>query len=176
MVTQIRKPKPTPKPVPKPKAIIMWINHLSLLAGDPSVVTSFNAINSGVGTGLSGLIIQSTTTGNTGQGGGNKVIECALEVPPGFVVKRVRVGYENSNPRSFITGIRLSQVGTPPASASVLLDDTAQLNAAGPTYADSSSVTIDPSKGPLLLSLRLNFGNTGDRIILRGVGLQLAPA
>src|SRR5437867_3892592 len=51
---------------------IMWINHLDLVAGDPSVVTSFNAINSGVGGGLSGLIIMSTTTGDTANGGGNK--------------------------------------------------------------------------------------------------------
>lgn len=174
MVTQ--KPKPAPRPIPKSKSVMMWINHLSLLAGDPSVSATYNAINSGVGSGLSGLIIQSSTTGNTGQGGGNKVVEAAIEIPPGYTVKGVRVGYENSNTRSFIAGIRLSQMQNPPGTASVLLDDTTHLNAAGPVYADSSSTSIDPSKGPLLLSLRVNFGNTTDRIILRGLGLLLAPA
>jgi hypothetical protein len=172
MVKQV----PRPKPSPKPKSVMMWINHLNLLAGDPSVVTSYNAINSGVGTGLSGLIIQSTTTGSTAQGGGIKVVERGLEIPPGFKLTGVRVGYENSNPRSSFSGIRLSQVVTPPGTASVLLDDTTLLNAAGPTYADSSSTSIDPAKGPLVLSLRVNFGNTGDRIILRGLGLHLVPA
>ena len=172
MVKQV----PRPNPAPKPKQVTMWINHLNLLAGDPSVVTSYNAINSGVGSGLSGLIIQSTTTGSTAQGGGIKVVERGLEIPPGFTLKGVRVGYENSNSRSFLSGIRLSQLGTPPGTAAVLLDDTTPLNAAGPTYADSSSTTIDPSQGPLLLSLRVNFGNIGDRIVLRGLGLHLVPA
>ena len=87
---------PTPKANPKP-AVIMWIDHLALLPGDPSVQTSFNAISSGVGGGLSGLIIKSTTTGDTGQGGGNKVVQTALEVPPGFKITGVRVCFEYSN-------------------------------------------------------------------------------
>src|SRR5215216_5017573 len=65
----------------------MWINHLDLLPGDPSVTTSFNAINSGVGSGLSGLIIQSNTVGEIAPGGGNKVVETALEIPPKFEVR-----------------------------------------------------------------------------------------
>ena len=54
---------------------VMWINHLALLPGDPSVTTSFNATSSGVGSGLSGLVIQSNTVGDTAPGGGNKVVE-----------------------------------------------------------------------------------------------------
>src|ERR1022692_459207 len=86
----------------------MWIDHLVFLPGDPSVQTSFNAVNSGVGSGLSGLVITSSTIGNEAQGGGNKVVETALEVPPGFDIVSVRVCYENSNPRSFITQTRLA--------------------------------------------------------------------
>ena len=71
----------TPKPVKKPKSLIMWINHLSLLPGDPSVITSFNAVNSGVGGGLSGLVIQSTTMGSQAQGGGNKVSREGIGYP-----------------------------------------------------------------------------------------------
>jgi len=58
---------------------IMWINHLDLLPGDPTVITSFNAVSSGVGSGLSGLIIMSSTTGDTATGGGNKVVEKGLQ-------------------------------------------------------------------------------------------------
>jgi len=152
---------------------VMWVNHLDLLAGDPSVITSFNAISSGVGGGLSGLIIQSTTVGDTAPTGGNKVVEMGLDVPPGFNIKGVRVCYELSNRRSFITQIRLAQVQNPPSSAIVLLDDGTDQTNPGPICVDSATTSIDPSLGSVLLSLRVNFGNTGDRIVVRAVGLHL---
>jgi hypothetical protein len=151
----------------------MWIDHLVFLPGDPSVQTSFNAVNSGVGSGLSGLVITSSTIGNEAQGGGNKVVETALEVPPGFDIVSVRVCYENSNPRSFITQTRLAQVQNPPTTATVLLDDPAHLNAAGPVCVNSKPTAVEPAKGSVLLSLRLNFADTNDKIVLRAVGLNL---
>ncbi len=117
----------------------MWIDHLVFLPGDPSVQTSFNAVNSGVGGGLSGLIIGSSTLGDEAEGGGNKVVETALEVPPGFKIIGVRVCYENSNPRSFISQTRLAQVQNPPATALVLLDDPTHLNAAGPVCVNNQA-------------------------------------
>jgi hypothetical protein len=167
---------PTSKPKRKPLSLTMWVNHLSLLPGDPSVTTSFHAASSGVGGGLSGLEIQSTTTGSTGASGGNKVVEKSLDIPPGFLVKGVRVGYENSNERSYITQVRLAQAQNPPATAVVVLDDPAHLNAAGSAFADSAAASIDPAAGPLLLSLRVNFGDTSDRIVVRGLGLHLENA
>jgi len=159
---------------PKPKlSLTMWVNHLSLLPGDESVVTSFSAISPGVGSGLSGLAIQSTTTGDTG---GDKVVEKSLDIPPGFLVKGVRVGYENSNARSYITQVRLAQVQNPPARAVVMLDDATPLDTAGPAFADSAATTIDPAAGPLLLSLRMNFADTSDKIVVRGLGLHLVRA
>ena len=83
----------------------MWINHLALLPGDPSVTTSFNAITSGVGGGLSGLVIHSSTTGQVAASGGNKVVHMGLQVPPGYRIRGVRVCYELSNARSFIRQI-----------------------------------------------------------------------
>ncbi len=152
---------------------IMWINHLDLLPGDPSVTTSFNAINSGVGSGLSGLIIQSNTVGETAPGGGNKVVETALEILPKFEVKGVRVCYELSSNASYISQIRLAQVQDPPSSATVLLDDPTDLTNKEPICINSQPTSIDPSKGPLLLSLRVNFGQTSDKIVIRGLGLLL---
>jgi hypothetical protein len=160
---------------PTPKGHVMWIDHLALLPGDPSVKTSFNAINSGVGSGLSGLIIQSTTTGDQAQGGGNKVVETALEVPPGFQITGVRICFENSNPRSFISQTRLAQVQNPPSSAVVKLDDPTHHNQAGPVCADSQPTSVDPSVGAVLLSLRVNFGDTSDKIVIRGLALHLTP-
>jgi hypothetical protein len=151
---------------------IMWINHLDFLAGDASVVTSFNAVSSGVGSGLSGLIIMSTTIGDTVEGG-NKVVEKGLQVPPGFLVTGVRVCYELSNTRSFIDQIRLSQLQDPPSKALVLLDDATHLANSGPVCVDSAPTTVNPAQGEIRLDLRVNFGDTSDRIVVRAVGLHL---
>jgi len=164
------------------QSAVMWINHLDFLAGDTDVVTSFNATSSGVGGGLSGLIIQSTTAGENSVSGGNKVVELGLEVPPGWLLRGVRVCYELSNARSFISQIRLAQVQDPPAIALVHLDDATDLVNPGPVCVDSAQLTgseTDRSVGSVLLSLRVNFDAAGilgagaDRIVLRGVGLHL---
>jgi hypothetical protein len=168
---QPREPRPA-KPRP---AVTMWINHLDLVPGDTSVTTSFNATNSGVGGGLSGLIIQSSTVGDTAAGGGNKVVEKGLQVPPGFLVKGVRICYGLSNARSFITQMRLDQVQDPPSSALVRLDDGTDQTTMRPVCVNSQPTSVDPSRGAVRLSFRLQFGNTSDRIVLLAVGLHLAP-
>jgi hypothetical protein len=155
------------------KTSTMWIDHLVFLPGDPSVKTSYNAVNSGVGGGLSGLIITSSTVGDQAQGGGNKVVETALEVPPGFDIVSVRVCYENSNTRTFISQTRLAQVQNPPSTATVILDDPTHLNAAGPVCVNSQPTLVKPGKGSVLLSLRLSIADTSDKIVLRAVGLNL---
>ena len=157
------------------KSPIMWINHFDLLPGDPSVKTSFNAVNSGVGGGLTALVIESTTTGENAQGGGNKVVHMGLQVPPGYSIRGVRVCYELSNRRSFISQIRLAQVQTPPQTASVILDDGTDQTNPGPICVDSAATAVDPSLGEVLLSLRVNFGNTSDKIAVRALGLHLSP-
>ena len=100
------------KTIRAPRKPIMWVNHFDLLPGDPSVTTSFNAVSSGVGGGLTGLVIQSSTTGENAQGGGNKVVHMGLQVPPGYLIIGVRVCYELSNKTTFISQIRLAQVKT----------------------------------------------------------------
>lgn len=154
---------------------LMWVQHLDLLPGDGSVLTSFNSTNSGVGSGLAGLIIQSTTTGELDLLGGNKVVEKAIQVPPHFTITGVRVCYALSSTLSFISQIRLAQVQDPPSTASVLLDDATDHTAVGPVCFDSAVTSVDPSLGPVLLSLRVNFGSTSDKIVLLGLGLHLVP-
>ena len=155
------------------QAQLMWINHFALLPGDSSVQTSFNAVNSGVGGGLTGLVITSTTTGEIAAGGGNKVVHMAIEVPPGYIVNAVRVGYELTSRASFISQIRLAQVQDPPQTAIVLLDDGTDHTNIGPADVDSATTAIDAAAGPLLLSLRTNFGDTSDKIAIRALGLHL---
>ncbi len=155
--------------------VTMWINHLNFIPGDSSITTSFNVVSSGVGKDLSGLIIKSSTIGDIATGGGNKVVEIALEVPPGYKVNGVRICYELSSNTTFIEQVRLGQVQNPPSNALVLLDDATHLTNKGPICLNSLSpaTPIDPTVGSILLSLRINCGNTADRIVLRGVGLLL---
>jgi hypothetical protein len=163
---------------------VMWINHLDFLAGDPSVILSFNAVDSDVGGGLSGLIINSTTVGEDADGGGNKVIEKGLLVPPGNLVNGVRVCYELTSEDSFISQIRLAQVQDPSDTALILLDDGTDLTGQGPICVDSMapvSGPIDPTAGSLRLSFRVNFANpvddvsNGDTIVVRAVALNIIP-
>lgn len=165
-----------PKANPHQPGGLMWIDPLDLLPGDPSVHTSFNAIDSGVGSGLAGLIVTSSTTGDTAPGGGNKVIETGVDVPPGYRVTGVRVCYQVSAATTFLDQIRLAQVQNPPSSANILLDDATHQPTPGPVCVNSMPTSIDASAGGLFLSLRLDFGNTADEFVLRSLGLRLAPA
>lgn len=171
IVSLVKRGPVAPEGFAKP----MWLDHLDLLPGDGSVTTSFDATSSGVGGGLSGLVIESSTIGTIGDSGGSKVVWMALEVPPGFKVIGVRVCYELSDPGSFINRIRLSQVQNPPNAALVLLDDPTNLTNAGPVCVDSAPTSINPAAGALLLYLNVNYANTADRIAVRGLALLLVP-
>jgi hypothetical protein len=56
-----------------------------------------------------------------------------------------------------------------------MLEDSTHQNAASPTCVNSVPTNVDAEAGEVLLSLRLNFGDTSDRIVLRGVALALVP-
>jgi hypothetical protein len=159
----------------RPVRQLMWIDHLELLPGDSSVTTTHDAVSSGVGGGLAALVVHSSTTGENASGGGNKVVWRGLQVPPGFDVVGVRLCYELTNARTYVSQVRIAQVQNPPASAVVLLDDPTNHTAVGPRCVDVKSPTIDPAKGALLLELRVNFGNTSDRIAIRALALWLMP-
>jgi Subtilase family len=171
-------PTLVPTPVFEPTRVpasaqLMWVNHLDLLPGDSTVVTSNNSASSGVGGGLTGLVIESSTPGDTDSFGGIKVVHMSLDVPPSTLVTGVRVCYELSSSQSYITQIRLAQVQNPPSSAIVMLDDATDLIDPGPVCVDSAQTVIDPVNGSLLLSLRVNFGGPADRIVIRGLGLYV---
>ena len=152
---------------------IMWVNHMSLLPGDESVSTSFNSTTSEVGGGLTGLGVESSTLGEVDSLDGNKVVHMALDLPKQTKIKGVRVCYESTSEHSFISQIRLAQVQNPPSSALVVLDDGTDLTDQGPLCVNSLTVkpAIKARRGPVLLSLRVNFGDTADKIVIRGLGL-----
>jgi len=157
------------------QAATLWINHLDFVPGGTEIDTAFDSTNSGVGGGLSGLIVTSSTTGETFTSGGNKVIEKGIQVPPNYNVTGVRICYESTSAASFISQIRLAQLQEPPSSAVVRLDDGTDHTDVGPVCFNSAAPTIpiNPADGALRLSLRFNFGNTADKVVIRGVGLLL---
>jgi hypothetical protein len=157
---------------------VLWLDHFALLPGASELTTSFNSTSScpGFSSCLTGLVIESSTPGEVFLSGGNKVVHMATGVPIGWDVTGVRVCYELSSRASFISQIRLAQVQNPPSSAVVLLDDGTDLTNPGPVCVNSAppfAGKINPEPGSLLLSLRLNYGDTADRIVVRGLGLLL---
>ncbi|MFL5798314.1 MAG: hypothetical protein ACJ77A_10325 [Actinomycetota bacterium] len=150
-----------------PRGPATWLNHLELRPGDLSVTTSHNAIQS------HGLIVSSSTTGDIAQGGGNKVVTMAVHTLPDYLITGVRICYELSNTRTFISQIRLSQTQHPPNTQLVMLDDGTDHTDPGPRCVNSAGTSIDPAKGAVTLSLRVNVGNTSDRINILAVGLHL---
>lgn len=101
------------------KEEVMWLNHFDLLPGDDTVTVTHASTSSGIGGGLTAAVIHSTTTGDVDASGGNKVVHMAVEVPPGYLVTGVRLGYELTSSATNITQIRLSQVQDPPKTADV---------------------------------------------------------
>ena len=138
---------------------VQWVNHFDLLSGDPSVTTTSSlSTNSGVGGGLTALVIGSSSTGDVDSFGGNKVVHMALELQPKTRIVGVRLCYELTDPGasgSYVDQIRLAQIQNPPSSALVLLDDATAQNASGPTCVDSAlaSPPISAENGSVLLSL-----------------------
>jgi hypothetical protein len=160
---------------------VQWVNHFALLSGDPSVTTTSSlSTNSGVGSGLTALVIGSSTVGDLDSYGGNKVVQMALELQPKTRIVGVRLCYELSDPGpsgSYVEQIRLAQIQDPPSTALVLLDDPTVQDATGPTCVNSAfaSPPIRAKDGSVLLSLRVNFNSTSDLIAVRAVGLLVNP-
>ena len=147
---------------------VMWINHLDFLAGDASVITSFDAVSAPIVGGLSGLVITSTAAT------GDNVIEKGLQVPPWYLVTGVRVCYEMTSTNTYISQIALMQLQTPGAVTTVV-DGTVRTSI-DPVCVDSAPLApINQANGALRLSLGVHFGGTGEAIVIRGVGLILIP-
>jgi hypothetical protein len=157
----------------------VWINYLGFLSGDTTVLTAtYRSTNSGVGSGLGGLVIQSSTVGAVDSLGGDKFISTGLQVPPNFSIAGVRVCYEwSAGATSHITQIRLAQLQNPPSTAVVKLDDATVQPSLAPVCVDSTTLTtpVDASLGAVTLDLRINTGNIADKLVLRGVALHLVP-
>lgn len=161
----------------KGKSGIMWINHFGMVSGNASELrTTANSTTSGIGSGLTGLVVQpgpQAIPGDKFSDGGNKVLQTALVLPKNTQISRVRVCYENTSSFSYITEVGLIQVEDPPSTGVVKLDDKTNLTSTAPICVNTSAArpAIKSKSGPVLLVIRFNMANPDDKIVIRGLGL-----
>ncbi len=86
-------------------------------------------------------------------------------------IKEVSICYQLTNPQSFISQVRLTQMTTPD-QAVVLHDDGTDLTNTTPSCYTSIVGGFFPA-GAITLALRLNFQNTTDQIMLGAVSIGL---
>jgi hypothetical protein len=138
-----------------------------------------NMVGVPLGSSESNLILTRGGFGNTlrvssSQAGDLQWLSLPLIVDDNLAITGVTVCYELSNERSFISQIRLSEEKEPP-SATVMHDDGTDLTSTTSECVESAVTNYQPG-GAVTLSLRLNFGNGGDRIYIGAVGLMVGPS
>jgi hypothetical protein len=148
---------------------LVWINHLRLAPAGNGLMATHDA----VGTGLSGLVVSPRTAAPLLRGQGY-LLETALEMPPGWFLRGIRIGLEASSAECHLNLIRLAQVNDPPDSAILLGEDERAHRAVGPVSVESESVSVDPRRGPVLLTLGFAFGDPGGWVVVRGLGMRLS--
>jgi hypothetical protein len=147
---------------------IAWVNHFALAPAGTGLMVAHDA----VGLGLSGLVVSPRTAAPAP--GDGYLLETALEVPPGFFLRGVRIGLEASGPDCGIDLIRLSQMNDPPDSALLLCEDDRAHRAVGPVAVESEAVSVDPRPGPVLLTLGFAFGDPAGCVVIRALGMRLS--
>ncbi len=137
----------------------LWISPTDWVTGDPVLRINYPSV--------AHPATEITTTAR----GDLKWVSLALRLPPCTEIKTVRVCYQVSNPRSFISQVRLTEMTTPDL-ALVRHDDPTDLTSVDPTCYVSAVTNLRP-EGAMTLALRLNFGHRTDKIVLGAVGIDL---
>ncbi len=150
---------------------ITWLDHLAMRPTEPELTVSQGSNHTGLGLGQVGLVVNSSTIGDTYANGSNKTI--VLEVA-GVTssLSGIQVCSNSSNPRSFVSQIRVAEAQGD-GSYLVRLDERID-----PTDMSPVCLTInrrfDTHAQPLSVSLRLTFGDVSDQIAILGVALLRA--
>jgi hypothetical protein len=139
------------------------------VSGDPSLVISYPFVSH------PGTVVTCKEPGDL------KWVSMGLRLPPYVSIQEVTVWYQISNPdpqtppNSLISQIRLTEMKTPDR-ATVLHDDGTDLTSTIPTAHTSKVGGKIPTLGSsVTLSLRLNFQNTTDTILLGAVEVIIEP-
>lgn len=121
----------------------MWLSPTGYVTGDTTLRMSYPFVSH------PGTVVTSTATVDL------KWISMGLSLPPNATVEGVIICYRVSNPQSFISQVRISEIKTPD-QAMVLHDDPTDLKSITPT-SYSSNVAALAAAAALMLELRLNF-------------------
>ena len=150
---------------------LLWVDPLGLKPGSPNVEASLDPLEAGGGLGASGVVIKAL------EGEGPRRVEMGLSVPPGLLVKGVRLCYEVSSEAFSIDEVRILQLQDPPTSDALVFQDETDLTSAEAVCVDTAEAEelIDPTAGSLRLQLILTGPETvspEDCIIIHGLGIH----
>lgn len=126
----------------------IWLSPTAYVTGDPSLRISYPFVSH------PNTIVTSQTTGDF------KWISMGLPLPSNVKIYEVIICYLVSNPQSFISQVRLTEMGTPD-QAIVRHDDPTDLKSTSPECYTSKVGGLVPTAA-VTLALRLNFQNEND--------------
>lgn len=137
----------------------LWISPTEWITGDPTLKLSYPSVQHPA------VEITATTPGDL------KWVFTGLRLPAGILIKAVRVCYQLSNKKSFISQVRLTEMQAPDV-ALVRHDDATDLLSTDPTCYVSNVGAYRP-QGAVTLALRLKFAKKTDKITLGPVGVDM---
>lgn len=145
----------------------IWLSPTDFVSGDPTLHISYPSVSS------PNTTITCTTCTTPGD---FKWVSMGLRLPEENVkIEEIIVCYQISNPQSFISQIRITEMREPD-KAFVIHDESANLQSITPVCYPSNVGGKAPTQGTAVtLALRLNFQNTNDKIMLGAVGVELTP-
>jgi hypothetical protein len=158
---------------PSVGSTIVWLEHFSLRP-DERVGASSGPSSPRRPAARRDPMISWASDADIGRTAGARVLRAAAEVPAGYVVTDVRVGFGIAS-RTFVAQIHLAPVAGPAKTAVVVLGDDPEGSDLGPLFVDSATAAAHPAKRPTLLCLRLDAAGTADRVVVGGLTLCLAP-
>jgi hypothetical protein len=135
----------------------IWFSPTAYVTGDPSLQISYP------------YVAHPATEVKCSSPGDLKWIYMDLPLPLGAKIEAVNLCYQVSNPRSFISQIRLTEMSTP-NTAYVRHDDPTDLTSTRPACYVSKVASFVP-KSAVMLQLRLNFQDSADKITLGGLSI-----
>jgi len=140
----------------------IWFSPTAYVSGDPSLQLSYP------------YVLHPATEVKCSSPGDLKWIYMDLPLPLGAKIEAVNLCYQVSNPRSFISQIRLTEMSTPD-TAYVRHDDPTDLTSTRPAcYMSKVGGGGFVPKSAVMLQLRLNFQDPTDKITLGGLSITFS--
>jgi hypothetical protein len=140
----------------------IWLSSTDFVTGDPTLQIRYPSVNH------PSTDITSTEVGDL------KWILIGLRLPQDVRIEELTICYQVSNPQSFISQIRLTEMKTP-NQAIVRYDEVTMLSKTDPPECHISHAgDVIPTIGTsVTLALRINFNNIEDKIMLGTVGVKI---